>query len=108
MGFFHASAEDIRVDDGHILRARLKTEDGGEHDSEIDLNQYIGNNNGNFDWGGVNFSHSAQNISFSIEGADGVPVLRAELADAEGNYHARDINLSECIGNNNGNFSYDG
>jgi hypothetical protein len=43
---FHYSAEDIRVDDGHMLRARLQRADGEWNDSEIDLNNYIGNDNG--------------------------------------------------------------
>lgn len=43
---FHASAEDIRVDDGHILRARLTNAGGEQVDAEVDLNQFIGNDNG--------------------------------------------------------------
>lgn len=43
---FHHSAEDIRIDDGHILRARLQRADGEWNDSEIDLNNHIGNDNG--------------------------------------------------------------
>jgi hypothetical protein len=43
---FHYSAENIRVDDGHILRARLQRADGEWNDSEIDLNNHIGNDNG--------------------------------------------------------------
>jgi hypothetical protein len=43
---FHASAEDIRVDDGYMLRARLRNADGELVDAEMDLNQFIGNENG--------------------------------------------------------------
>lgn len=43
---FHYSAEDIRVDDGHILRARLQRADGEWIDAEIDLDEFIGNDNG--------------------------------------------------------------
>jgi hypothetical protein len=43
---FHYSAEDIRIDDGHILRARLQKADGEWNDAEIDLNNHIGNDNG--------------------------------------------------------------
>lgn len=45
MTFYH-TAEDIRIDDGHILRARLQTADGEWNDAEIDLNNHIGNDNG--------------------------------------------------------------
>lgn len=45
---FHYSAEEgsIRVDDGHMLRARLRDVEGNYHDAEIDLNQCVGNDNG--------------------------------------------------------------
>jgi hypothetical protein len=43
---FHLSAEDIRIEDGHILKARLRTADGDWNDSEIDLNRYLGNDDG--------------------------------------------------------------
>lgn len=50
---FQASAIRISVEGGSILKAVLRTDDGGECQCEMDLNQYIGNNNGNFEWGGV-------------------------------------------------------
>ncbi|KAH7138491.1 Cyanovirin-N [Dendryphion nanum] len=103
---FHYSAEDIRVDDGHILRARLQNGEGEWVDAEIDLNAHIGNDNGYFVWDGENFSESAQDVQFSIEGDGEVPVLRAVLSDADGNQETRDINLGERISNNNGNFEY--
>jgi hypothetical protein len=43
---FHLSAEDIRIEDGHRLIANLRNENGDLEESEIDLNSYIGNNNG--------------------------------------------------------------
>lgn len=43
---FHASAQDIRLDDGHILKASLTNEEGEQVDAEIDLNDFIGNSNG--------------------------------------------------------------
>ena len=45
---FHASAENIRVDDGHILRAVLDNGKGEKVEAELDLNTCIGNNNGWF------------------------------------------------------------
>ncbi|KAI1473177.1 Cyanovirin-N [Daldinia caldariorum] len=106
MSNFYISSTDIRVDDGHILRARLRTEHGSEHDGEIDLNQFIGNDNGRFDWGGVNFSETARNISFAIEGGANVPVLRAELQNVDGEWVGADINLGERISNENGQFQF--
>jgi hypothetical protein len=43
---FHLSAQDIRFDDNHILRARLQNVDGDWCDAEIDLNNHLGNNEG--------------------------------------------------------------
>ncbi|EFQ93700.1 hypothetical protein CFE70_001556 [Pyrenophora teres f. teres 0-1] len=105
MTFYH-TAENIRIDDGHMLRARLQTADGDWNDSEIDLNQCVGNDNGHFCWDAENFSQSAENIHFALEGDGDVPVLRATLKDAEGNGQERDLNLGERISNENGNFQF--
>lgn len=122
---FHASASEIHLDNGHILKACVRRADGQEVDSEIDLNNCIGNDNGKgtrrahygccvlgkadsyipkgyFAWGGQNFSHTAEDISLSIEGDASVPVLRAGLRDMEGNLVHRDINLAERISNEDG------
>jgi hypothetical protein len=61
---------------------------------------------GTFFWDGEGFANSAENVHFSIEGDGTVPVLRATLFDGDGNGNERDLNLSERIGNNDGNFSF--
>ncbi|KGO63538.1 Cyanovirin-N [Penicillium italicum] len=99
---FHESASNIELEDGHILKAVLRNEDGDEQESTIDLNNHIGNDNGNFSWGGGDFQASADNVSFGREGDASVPILRAVLRDVEGGEHDADINLAERIGNNNG------
>jgi hypothetical protein len=43
---FAASSENIRVDEGHILRASLRNVDGDLVDAELDLDQVLGNNYG--------------------------------------------------------------
>lgn len=43
---FQYSAQNIRVDDGHILRAQLQDGEGEWRDAEFDLDQIIGNDNG--------------------------------------------------------------
>ena len=60
---------------------------------------------GRFDWGGENFSHSAEGISFQLEGG-GEPILRAELRDTDGELVAADINLAERIDNQDGHFVF--
>lgn len=52
------------------------------------------------------FADSAENIHFSIEGGDNVPILRAQLRNIEGELVDADINLSERIGNDNGQFVF--
>jgi hypothetical protein len=101
---FALSAQETRLDDGHILRARLQKADGEWVDAEINLNDVIGNDDGSFEWDGVNFSESANNITFAIEGDDAVPVLRATLTNREGDGVNADINLGERIQNIDGAF----
>lgn len=43
---FHVDAEELRVDDDHILVGKLPNEDGDLVDAEIDLNEFIGNEDG--------------------------------------------------------------
>ncbi|KAJ5851394.1 uncharacterized protein N7529_010779 [Penicillium soppii] len=102
---FHQSATNIELEDDHILKATLRNEEGDEHDSTLNLNDVIGNNNGEFLWGGGGFKESADNISFELEG-EGEPILRASLKDVEGEEHRADINLAERIGNNNGHLVF--
>ena len=43
---FHISASNIRVEDGHILKATLLDVDGNAVEAEFDLDTVIGNDNG--------------------------------------------------------------
>lgn len=43
---FHVSASNIRVDDGHILKASVQKIDGEYVEAELDLNTCIGNDDG--------------------------------------------------------------
>ncbi|KAF4978069.1 hypothetical protein FZEAL_5495 [Fusarium zealandicum] len=103
---FHESAQDITVKDGHILKAQLENGDGEFVDAELDLNTCLGNNDGSFQWGGENFADSAQDISFDLEGDDSAPILRATLGNVEGESAECDVNLSECITNEGGEFQF--
>ncbi|KAJ5494889.1 hypothetical protein N7539_000005 [Penicillium diatomitis] len=106
---FHCSASDIELIDGHILKAVLDNGEGDQNESHFDLNECIGNNDGRFEWGGENFSHSAEEIHFTLdEREDGpaVPILRAQLGNMEGEMCYADINLGERITNNGGNLEF--
>ncbi|KAF2674142.1 Cyanovirin-N [Microthyrium microscopicum] len=99
---FAQSAQNLRVDDGHILRGQLQNVNGDWVDAELDLNSCIGNDWGNFQWGGENFSGSSQDINFTVEGDASVPVLRAVIDDGNGGHNQRDLNLGERIQNSDG------
>ncbi|GAQ33812.1 hypothetical protein ABZX51_003096 [Aspergillus tubingensis] len=103
---FYRTAEDISLKDDHILVAKVANEEGEMVDSEFDLNSCIGNDEGRFLWGGNDFAGSAEEISFSIEGEDNVPVLRAKLSNSEGEQFDADVNLAEHITNDNGELKY--
>lgn len=54
---FHLTAEDIVIEDNHILKAQLRNEDDELVESTIDLNEHLGNN------GGMHF-HGAQSTPY--------------------------------------------
>jgi hypothetical protein len=49
---FSASAQNFYLEDGHILRASVADEEGNYQESSIDLDQFIGNEDGWFMWDG--------------------------------------------------------
>ncbi|KAE8133815.1 Cyanovirin-N [Aspergillus pseudotamarii] len=104
-GNFYESAIDVHVE-GPVLHAGLRNINGEVVDAFIDLNEYLGNNNGAFEWGGVDFFQTAQNVEFSFEGGDNVPILRADLQNEEGDFVLADVNLGERIINDNGEFRF--
>lgn len=65
---FHLSAEDIRIEDNHILKARLRNENGDWQDAELDLNNHLGNQDGMIHWDGQGTSilHITFCTSFNI------------------------------------------
>lgn len=44
---FHLSAQDVRIDDKHYLRALLSNESGDLVEAEFDLDTVLGNDEGN-------------------------------------------------------------
>lgn len=43
---FHLSAQDLRVEDKHYLVGQLQNSDGHLVDASINLDEFLGNNNG--------------------------------------------------------------
>ncbi|KAH6672932.1 Cyanovirin-N [Halenospora varia] len=83
--------QNVRVEDNSQLKVNFE---GGE--AVFDLNTVLGNNNGRFSWGDGGYLESAQEFRFSVEG-DGIPVLRAQLRNADGEWVESDVNLDERI-----------
>ncbi|KAF8597844.1 Cyanovirin-N [Ceratobasidium sp. AG-I] len=75
--------------------------------ASIDLDEYIGNYDGWFEWQGVGFSQSASDVTLTM-GEDGnTPTLEAMLAKADGEFRERQgIQLGDRIGNIDGKFEF--
>ncbi|KAL6821673.1 Cyanovirin-N [Trichoderma sp. SZMC 28015] len=98
---FSASAQNFWLEGGHILVATVADEEGNWNDSRIDLNDFIGNEDGWFMWDGVNFAESANDIRL-----DGT-LLTAELPMRDGGYRERQgIELNDRIANINGRLEF--
>ncbi|KAL4886112.1 Cyanovirin-N [Aspergillus karnatakaensis] len=94
---FAESCNDIRLEDGYWLVAMAETVDGSWVESRINLNDFIGNEDGWFMWDGVNFAESANDIR--LEGT----LLTAELPMRDGGYRERQgIELNDRIRNLSG------
>ncbi|KAI5818233.1 Cyanovirin-N [Pyronema omphalodes] len=102
---FHLSGNDFRIE-GSELVGYLNDQEGNPRDFRFNLDEVLGNDDGHFSWGGQNFSQSAQNISFSIEGGGEVPVLRATLQNGNGDWCESDVNLAERLENINGELQF--
>ncbi|KAI8599206.1 CVNH domain-containing protein [Dissophora ornata] len=105
MSDFSISSRGIQLVDGHILTALCRTEDGEWVESRLDLNTFIGNDDGYFQWDGENFSHSAKNIKLcSDEGQ--CTSIEAYLTTRDGEVKSTSIRLDERVGNDNGRLVY--
>lgn len=81
---------------GTTLYATCKDSQGNDHQSSMNLNNYIGNIEGALTWGQSNFAASSSNISLSGT------VLSATCQDSNGGSHHSSINLNQYIMNNEG------
>ncbi|KAF9174867.1 hypothetical protein BGX21_010660 [Mortierella sp. AD011] len=95
---FSTTSTNVRLEDGHILVATCTDADGNSHESKLDLDDFIGNDNGWFAWDRENFSHSAKDVRLR----DGY-FLIAELPKRDGGYReTQGIDLNQRISNDNG------
>ncbi|KAK5797269.1 Cyanovirin-N [Linnemannia elongata] len=88
--------------DLRTLTATCESNKGSNKESSIVINDFIGNNNGNFVWGSNNFILSSSNVHLN-----GV-VLHGDLEDVFGDPTPSQIDLGEKIKNVNGVLTYTG
>ncbi|KAK2877789.1 hypothetical protein FQN49_001187 [Arthroderma sp. PD_2] len=103
---FAQSARNIRIEDNRVLIAELQNENGDFVDAQVDLDEFLGNDEGCFQWEGCGFSQSAVDVWLEINQDTGLPILRAKLGTSDGDQYDADVNLSERISNNNGSFEF--
>ncbi|KAE8383069.1 Cyanovirin-N [Aspergillus bertholletiae] len=104
---FQKSACDIHLSPEHgpgttSLVAICNNEEGSGLTSDILLDDFIGNENGHFVWGGKNFTSTCRNVELRREGPSRLPVLHADLLNTSGQYVPADCHLDEHIFNING------
>ncbi|BCR84440.1 CVNH domain-containing protein [Aspergillus chevalieri] len=75
-------------------------------ESDIDLDEIIGSENGQFEWDSVNFSETAADAEFTIEGGGEVFVLRASLQDKQREWATSDIKFAERVLDVNGGYRF--
>ncbi|KAI8723141.1 CVNH domain-containing protein [Fusarium sp. LHS14.1] len=95
---FHLGTKNVRLQNGHYLIASISV-DGNWEDATLDLDLYIGNNNGTLSWGGSNFSQRATEIRIGKDARGGwCPILKATLLDSQGVARISGLYLGHCIG----------
>jgi hypothetical protein len=66
-------------------------------DSEFNLSQFLGNDNGSFVWGRAAFERSASDIHLRIDSESSERILAATLNDSSGNPVKAEINLDKHL-----------
>lgn len=95
---FSQSAQDFRLE-GSLLIATVATASGDWVESVLDINEYIGNNDGFFEFGGRGIFDTVDMESWRLEG----PVLITAMYRMDGSLAEEQfINLDDYIGNEDG------
>ncbi len=94
---FEQSSSNISLIDDSILYALCRNYDQDLCESKLDLNNHVGNIDGNLTWGKGAFSHSSKDIS--LNGT----ILSAQCQNSDGFYVYSELDLSPLVANSNGN-----
>ncbi|ODM16666.1 hypothetical protein SI65_08173 [Aspergillus cristatus] len=107
---FHSSSSDIHItheNGSTMLVCQVRDTHGKMNPRRIRLDDHIGNTDGWFIWGGVNFTQSAENIA--LEHTDRGPKLTAELHKRDGGFRERQgLFLADKISNQDGHLKFTG
>ncbi|KAM0264894.1 hypothetical protein ACHAQJ_000410 [Trichoderma viride] len=99
---FSELAQDFRLE-GSFLYANIFTDDGELVESALDINEYIGNNDGYFDFNGSGIFDSVDVESWRLEGSTLITALyRADGSLAEEQF----LNLDDYIVIESGNLIF--
>jgi hypothetical protein len=99
---FSLTSQEIRLNDSHELFALCQRCDQSWRESTIDLDQILGNIDGQFTPGFEMFSRTSQNCS--LDGS----ILSAELQRSSGQWSSTRIDLDMIISNIDGDLSKPG
>lgn len=98
-GNFHATSDQIRLDQGRWLYATCTDRRGRRHESRIDLNDCLVNRSGKVSWErGGKFRTTARNCKLQENGR----VLVCEAGDGKGGWKSNVVDLGEGIRNVDG------
>ncbi|KAK3814644.1 MAG: CVNH domain-containing protein [Linnemannia gamsii] len=104
------SCKELTLDqDKHTLKASCQDCSGSWSPTSLDLNIILGNTNGKFTWGGIDFSKSARDTALDGQTSILTATLDTgfEKEDEPGNVEVEDkINLSEKIQNEGGSLKF--
>ncbi|KAF9351214.1 hypothetical protein BGX34_000734 [Mortierella sp. NVP85] len=102
---FQLTSKDIRLVDSHILAASCQTREGEWQDASIDLNGYIGNDDGYFSLNQTNFAQSAEDVK--IESSTDKVSLLASLRCRNDQWNAtQTFDLTDLIENDDGTLRF--
>ncbi len=97
---FSLTSKNIEISAEGVLSAECKNVTGQYLYSTLDLNPYIGNIDGNFQWGSDKFALTSSNLSVSGS------ILSGKLKKNNGNTNDSTINLDDHIKNDEGHLKY--
>ncbi|KAG2420112.1 hypothetical protein HFD88_004912 [Aspergillus terreus] len=107
---FQQSACDIHLNPERegttSLVAICNNDEGSGLTSKLPLDNFLGNKDGHFVWGGKNITQSCRNMQLRREGPNRLPILHADLRNSAGDFVPADCHLEEHIWNIDGELLY--